>query len=42
MSHGQASMKRGFNDNNIVLKYNLGENTIIARRFIKIVFMLMQ
>ena len=35
MSHGQASVERGFNDNNVVLKDNMGENTIIARRFIK-------
>ena len=34
MSHGQASVERGFSDNN-VLKDNIGENTIIARRFIK-------
>ena len=40
MSHGQASIKRGFNDSIVVLKYNLEENTIIARRFIKIIFML--
>ena len=42
MSHGQASMKRGFSDNSVVLKYNMGENTIIARRFIKTIFMVMQ
>ena len=35
MSHGQASVERGLSDNNVVLKYNLWENTIIARRFIK-------
>ena len=35
MSHGQAGVERGFNDNNVVLKDNMGENTIIARRFIK-------
>lgn len=28
-------MERGFNDNNVVLKDNMGEETIIARRFIK-------
>ena len=27
MSHGQASMERGFNNNNVVLKHNIGENT---------------
>ena len=27
MSHGQSSMERGFNDNNVVLKYSMGENT---------------
>ena len=36
MIHGQASLERGFNDNNVVLKGNMRENTIIARRFIKI------
>ena len=35
MSHGQASVERGFNSNNIVLKDNMGESNIIARRFIK-------
>ena len=35
MSHGQASVERGFNDHNIVLKDNMGDSTIIARRFIK-------
>ena len=35
MSHGQASVERGFNDNNAVLKHNMGENTVISRRFIK-------
>ena len=34
MSHGQASVERGFNNNNVVLKDNMGESTIIARRFI--------
>ena len=24
--HGQANMKRGFNDNNVVLKYNMRED----------------
>ena len=27
MRHGQASMERGFNDNNVVLKDNMEENT---------------
>ena len=35
MIHGQTSAERGFSDNNVVLKDNMGENTIIARRFIK-------
>ena len=35
MSHGQANVERGFNVNNIVLKDNMGEDTIIVRRFIK-------
>ena len=34
MSHVQASMERGSNDNNVALKLNMGENTVIARRFI--------
>ena len=35
LSHGQASVEHGFNDNNIVLKQNQKDDTIIARRFIK-------
>ena len=35
LSHGQASVERGFNDNNVVLKDNMAETTIIARRLIK-------
>ena len=35
MSHGQASVERGFNDNNVVLKDNMGDLTVVARRFIK-------
>ena len=35
MSYVQASVERGFNGKNVVLKDNMGENTIIARRFIK-------
>ena len=31
LSHGQASMERGFNGNNALLKHNMGENTAIAR-----------
>ena len=41
MSHGQASVERGFNDN-IVLKHYMAENTVIARRFIKNIFLLMR
>merc|ERR1712168_109933 len=35
LSHGQASVERGFNDNNLVLKDNLGETSVVAQRFIK-------
>ena len=35
LSHGQASVERGFNDNYVVLKDNQKENSIIARRLIK-------
>ena len=35
LSGSQASVERGFNDNNIVLKDNQKENTVVARRFIK-------
>ena len=41
MSHEQASVERGFNDNN-VLKHYMAENTVIARRFIKNIFLLMR
>lgn len=35
LSHGQASVERGFNDNNVVLKDNISSNSVIARRFLK-------
>ena len=35
LSHGQASVERGFNDNNVVLKDNQSTDSVIARRFIK-------
>ena len=35
MSHVQASMERDLDDSNVVLKDNMGENTVIARRLIK-------
>ena len=35
LSHGQASVERGFNDNNIVLKDNHKSDSVVARRFIK-------
>ena len=35
LSHGQATVERGFNDNNVILKDNMGDNTVIARRFLK-------
>ena len=35
LSHGQASVERGFNDNNAVLKQNQKDNTVVSRRFIK-------
>lgn len=35
LSASQASVKRGFNDNNLVLKDNQKKSTIVARRFIK-------
>ena len=35
LSHGQASVERGFNDNNVVLKQNQKDNTVVSRRFIK-------
>lgn len=35
ISHGQASVERGFNDNNVVLKDNISGESVIARRFLK-------
>ena len=35
LSHGQASVERGFNGNNLVLKLNQNYDTVVARRFIK-------
>ena len=35
LSHGKASVERGFNLNNTVLKTNMSSNTIVARRIIK-------
>ena len=35
LSGGQAHVERGFNDNNVVLKDNQKDNTVVARRFIK-------
>ena len=35
LSHGEASVERGFNDNNIVLKDNHKSDSVVARRFIK-------
>ena len=35
LSHGQASVERGFNDNNIVLKDNHKSDSVVACRFIK-------
>jgi hypothetical protein len=35
VSHGQASVERGFNDNNVVLKDNISDISVIARRFLK-------
>ena len=34
LSHGQASVERGFNDN-VVLKQNQKDGTVVSRRFIK-------
>ena len=34
-SHGQASVERGFNDDNLVLKLNQNDDTVVIRRFIK-------
>ena len=35
MSHGQASVERWFNDNNVVLHHNMAADSVIARRFVK-------
>ena len=35
LSHGQVSVERGFNDNNLVLRLNQNDDTVVARRFIK-------
>ena len=35
LSHGQASVEHGFNDNNLILKLNQIDDTVVARRFIK-------
>ena len=35
LSHRQAGMERGFNDNNVVLKDNISNVSVIARRFLK-------
>ena len=35
LSHGQASVERGFNLNNAVLKTNMSPNIIIVKRIIK-------
>ena len=35
LSHRQASVEQGFNDNNLVLKQNLKKESITARRLIK-------
>ena len=35
MSHGQASVERGFNDNNAVLHHNMAAGSAIGRRFVK-------
>ena len=42
MGHGQASVKRGFNDKKSCLKVNMEEIIIVTRRYIKIMFMPMQ
>lgn len=39
MSHGQTNVERGFKNNNVLRKHNMGENAIIARRFIKNYFL---
>ena len=33
LSHGQAEVERGFNNNNLVLKDNMSIDSIVARRF---------
>ena len=35
LSHGQAPVERGFNDNNLILRLNQNDDTVVARRFIK-------
>ena len=35
LSHGQASVERGFNDNNVVLNTNQHDDTAVARRFVR-------
>ena len=35
LSHGQASVERGVNVNNVVLKDNISNVAVIARRFLK-------
>ena len=35
LSHGQASVERGFNDNNVILKTNQHGDTVVARRFVR-------
>ena len=35
LSHGQAEVERGFNNNNLVLKDNMSIDSIVARRFMK-------
>ena len=35
VSHGQATVERGFSENKMVLETNMGEKTLVARRTIK-------
>ena len=35
LSHGQASVEQGFNGNNVVLKDNISNVSVIASRFLK-------
>ena len=35
LSHVQAPVERGFNDNNLILRLNQNDDTVVARRFIK-------